>query len=79
MEARKPELHAVSPPVQHFPRDFSDLDGALKRRQEMEESSSSDSQTHDYDKVAGTRLTLQKEQFRALKCNKGQVHFFFYT
>ncbi|XP_075903069.1 GRAM domain-containing protein 2B isoform X2 [Nelusetta ayraudi] len=37
----------------NFPGDFSDLDGALRqRRQGMEESSSSDSQTHDYDKVS---------------------------
>ncbi|XP_070820054.1 GRAM domain-containing protein 2B [Chaetodon trifascialis] len=36
-----------------FPGDFSDLDGAVRqRRQEMEESSSSDSQTHDYEKIA---------------------------
>nr|XP_046241771.1 GRAM domain-containing protein 2B isoform X2 [Scatophagus argus]XP_046241772.1 GRAM domain-containing protein 2B isoform X2 [Scatophagus argus] len=36
-----------------FAGDFSDLDGAVRqRRQEMEESSSSDSQTHDYDKIA---------------------------
>ncbi|XP_037535902.1 GRAM domain-containing protein 2B [Nematolebias whitei] len=37
-----------------FPlRDFSELDGALRqRRQEVEESSSSDSQAPDYDKIA---------------------------
>ncbi|KAG7490839.1 hypothetical protein JOB18_043031 [Solea senegalensis] len=37
-----------------FPGDFTDLDGAVRqRRQEMEEeSSSSDSQTPDYDKIA---------------------------
>lgn len=36
-----------------FPGDFSDLDGAVRqRRQELEESSSSDSQTHDYEKIA---------------------------
>ncbi|XP_029915579.1 GRAM domain-containing protein 2B [Myripristis murdjan] len=36
-----------------FPADFSDLDGAVRqRRQDMEESSSSDSQTPDYDKLA---------------------------
>ncbi|XP_040012023.1 GRAM domain-containing protein 2B isoform X7 [Xiphias gladius] len=36
-----------------FPGDFSDLDGAVRqRRQEMEESSSSDSQTPDYEKLA---------------------------
>ncbi|XP_076586603.1 GRAM domain-containing protein 2B [Chaetodon auriga] len=36
-----------------FSGDFSDLDGAVRqRRQEMEESSSSDSQTHDYEKIA---------------------------
>ncbi|XP_070760638.1 GRAM domain-containing protein 2B [Enoplosus armatus] len=36
-----------------FAGDFSDLDGAVRqRRQEMEESSSSDSQTPDYDKIA---------------------------
>ncbi|XP_018529258.1 GRAM domain-containing protein 2B isoform X2 [Lates calcarifer] len=36
-----------------FSGDFSDLDGAVRqRRQEMEESSSSDSQTPDYDKIA---------------------------
>ncbi|XP_030272390.1 GRAM domain-containing protein 2B isoform X3 [Sparus aurata] len=36
-----------------FPGDFGDLDGAVRqRRQEMEESSSSDSQTHDYEKIA---------------------------
>ncbi|XP_074527427.1 GRAM domain-containing protein 2B isoform X2 [Halichoeres trimaculatus] len=45
-----------SPLSPHFPLnfsgEFSDLDGALRqRRQEMEESSSSDSQTHDYDKI----------------------------
>lgn len=37
----------------NFSGDFSDLDGAVRqRRQEMEESSSSDSQTHDYEKIA---------------------------
>ncbi|XP_063754358.1 GRAM domain-containing protein 2B isoform X2 [Eleginops maclovinus] len=37
-----------------FPGEFYDLDVAVKqRRQEMEESSSSDSQTPDYDKTAG--------------------------
>ncbi|XP_045891340.1 GRAM domain-containing protein 2B isoform X4 [Micropterus dolomieu] len=36
-----------------FPGDFSDLDGAVRqRRQEMEESSSSDSQTPDYEKIS---------------------------
>ncbi|XP_026200152.1 GRAM domain-containing protein 2B isoform X2 [Anabas testudineus] len=36
-----------------FPVDFSELDGAVRqRRHEMEESSSSDSQTPDYDKIA---------------------------
>ncbi|XP_061116625.1 GRAM domain-containing protein 2B [Conger conger] len=36
-----------------FSRDFSDLDGTVRqRRQEMEESSSSGSQTPDYDKMA---------------------------
>ncbi|KAG7219789.1 hypothetical protein INR49_011523 [Caranx melampygus] len=36
-----------------FSGDFMDLDGAVRqRRQEMEESSSSDSQTPDYDKMA---------------------------
>ncbi|XP_044053013.1 GRAM domain-containing protein 2B isoform X2 [Siniperca chuatsi] len=36
-----------------FPGEFSDLDGAvIQRRQEMEESSSSDSQTPDYEKIA---------------------------
>ncbi|XP_036952784.1 GRAM domain-containing protein 2B isoform X1 [Acanthopagrus latus] len=36
-----------------FPGDFGDLDGAVRqRRQEMEESSSSDSQTQDYEKIA---------------------------
>ncbi|XP_070690513.1 GRAM domain-containing protein 2B [Pempheris klunzingeri] len=36
-----------------FAGDFSDLDGAVRqRRQEMEESSSSDSQTPDYEKIA---------------------------
>ncbi|XP_068167412.1 GRAM domain-containing protein 2B isoform X2 [Antennarius striatus] len=36
-----------------FPGDFSDLDGAIgQRRQDLEESSSSDSQTHDYEKIA---------------------------
>nr|XP_020450916.1 GRAM domain-containing protein 3 [Monopterus albus] len=36
-----------------FSGDFSDLDGAVRqRRQEMEESSSSDSQTPDYEKIA---------------------------
>uniref|UniRef100_A0A667WQW1 GRAM domain containing 2B n=1 Tax=Myripristis murdjan TaxID=586833 RepID=A0A667WQW1_9TELE len=40
---------------QRSPR--SDLDGAVRqRRQDMEESSSSDSQTPDYDKLAGTPL-----------------------
>ncbi|XP_029017062.1 GRAM domain-containing protein 2B isoform X3 [Betta splendens] len=35
-----------------FPVDFTDLDGAVRqRRQEMEESSSSDSQTPDYHKI----------------------------
>ncbi|XP_053182155.1 GRAM domain-containing protein 2B isoform X2 [Scomber japonicus] len=46
-----------SPRSPHFPLafsgNFSDLDGAVRqRRQEMEESSSSDSQTPDYDKIA---------------------------
>lgn len=41
-----------------FPGDFSDLDGAVtQRRQEMEESSSSDSQTHDYEKIAGITVS----------------------
>ncbi|KAK2838137.1 hypothetical protein Q5P01_015349 [Channa striata] len=36
-----------------FSGDFSDLDGAVRqKRQEMEESSSSDSQTADYEKIA---------------------------
>lgn len=53
------------PPVQNFPGDFSELDGALRqRRQELEESSSSDSQAHDYDKVSGSRLTQQQQQQR---------------
>ncbi|KAM7391039.1 hypothetical protein PAMP_021756 [Pampus punctatissimus] len=39
-----------------FSGDFSDLDGAVRqRRQEMEESSSSDSQTPDYEKIAAHR------------------------
>ncbi|XP_053726736.1 GRAM domain-containing protein 2B isoform X1 [Synchiropus splendidus] len=47
-----------SPHSPRFPRnftgDFCDLDGAVRqRRQEMEESSSSDSQTPDYEKIAG--------------------------
>lgn len=46
-----------SPRSPHFPLsfsgDFSDLDGAVRQRmQEMEESSSSDSQTPDYEKIA---------------------------
>ncbi|XP_053726738.1 GRAM domain-containing protein 2B isoform X2 [Synchiropus splendidus] len=46
-----------SPHSPRFPRnftgDFCDLDGAVRqRRQEMEESSSSDSQTPDYEKIA---------------------------
>lgn len=46
--------HAVCESLQSFSGDFSDLDGAVRqRRQEMEESSSSDSQTPDYDKIAG--------------------------
>ncbi|XP_040012017.1 GRAM domain-containing protein 2B isoform X2 [Xiphias gladius] len=45
-----------------FPGDFSDLDGAVRqRRQEMEESSSSDSQTPDYEKLAG--ITSQPTKF----------------
>lgn len=40
--------------LKSFPGDLSDLDGAVRqRRQEMEESSSSDSQTPDYEKIAG--------------------------
>lgn len=42
--------------MKNCPGDFSDLDGALgQRRQEMEESSSSDSQIQDYDKMTGNR------------------------
>ncbi|XP_017283269.1 GRAM domain-containing protein 2B [Kryptolebias marmoratus] len=43
-----------SPLSPHFPlRDFHDLDGAVRqRRQEVEESSSSDSQVPDYNKIA---------------------------
>lgn len=44
----------VSCGLQDFSRDFSDLDGVVQqRRQEMMESSSSGSQTPDYDKLAG--------------------------
>ncbi|XP_034086182.1 GRAM domain-containing protein 2B isoform X2 [Gymnodraco acuticeps] len=40
--------------LESFPGEFCDLDVAVRqRRQEMEESSSSDSQTPDYDKRAG--------------------------
>ncbi|KAM9391771.1 LOW QUALITY PROTEIN: GRAM domain-containing protein 2B [Pholidichthys leucotaenia] len=43
-----------SPLLPHFPLiEFSDLDGAVRqKRQKMEESSSSDSQAPDYDKIA---------------------------
>lgn len=40
--------------LQDFSGDFSDLDGTVRqRRQDMEESSSSGSQTPDYEKMAG--------------------------
>nr|XP_019937218.1 PREDICTED: GRAM domain-containing protein 3 isoform X4 [Paralichthys olivaceus] len=50
-----------------FSGDFSDLDGVVQqRRQEMMESSSSDSQTPDYDKITGsakpTRVVTLKEK-----------------
>lgn len=45
--------------LQDFSRDFSDLDGVVQqRRQEMMESSSSGSQTPDYDKIPGVCSTL---------------------
>ncbi|XP_073321700.1 GRAM domain-containing protein 2B isoform X2 [Pagrus major] len=47
-----------------FPGDFGDLDGAVRqRRQEMEESSSSDSQTHDYEKIAGITTNQSETGF----------------
>ncbi|XP_036952786.1 GRAM domain-containing protein 2B isoform X3 [Acanthopagrus latus] len=46
-------LMSVCLHLESFPGDFGDLDGAVRqRRQEMEESSSSDSQTQDYEKIA---------------------------
>lgn len=40
--------------LQDFSGDFSDLDGVVQqRRQDMTESSSSGSQTPDYDKISG--------------------------
>lgn len=45
--------------LQDFSRDFSDLDGVVQqRRQEMMESSSSGSQTPDYDKITGVCTVL---------------------
>lgn len=45
--------------LQDFSRDFSDLDGVVQqRRQEMMESSSSGSQTPDYDKITGVCSTI---------------------
>lgn len=47
-------LFLVCVSLKRFPGVFSDLDGALRqRRQEMEDSSSSDSQTLDYEKIPG--------------------------
>ncbi|XP_034997353.1 GRAM domain-containing protein 2B isoform X3 [Hippoglossus stenolepis] len=44
-----------------FSRDFSDLDGVVQqRRQEMMESSSSGSQTPDYDKITGSAKPTQR-------------------
>lgn len=52
--------------VKNFPGDFSDLDGPVRqRRQDLEESSSSDSQTPDYEKIAGTTAQLTKQQLRS--------------
>ncbi|KAM8759795.1 GRAM domain-containing protein 2B isoform 3-T3 [Acanthopagrus schlegelii] len=46
-------LMSVCLHLESFPGDFGDHDGAVRqRRQEMEESSSSDSQTQDYEKIA---------------------------
>lgn len=49
--------------LQDFSGDFSDLDGVVQqRRQEMMESSSSGSQTPDYDKITGV-CSLRSSSF----------------
>ncbi|XP_034027053.1 GRAM domain-containing protein 2B [Thalassophryne amazonica] len=46
-----------------FPADFSDLDGTARHQsQEMEESSSSDSQTPTDDKIAGSHVVINSKE-----------------
>ncbi|XP_040012022.1 GRAM domain-containing protein 2B isoform X6 [Xiphias gladius] len=53
-----------------FPGDFSDLDGAVRqRRQEMEESSSSDSQTPDYEKLAESEVVIESRTLKLVSLN----------
>uniref|UniRef100_A0A3Q3EL65 GRAM domain containing 2B n=1 Tax=Labrus bergylta TaxID=56723 RepID=A0A3Q3EL65_9LABR len=54
----------------NFTGDFTDLDGAVRqRRQEMEESSSSDSQTPDYDKIAGSDVVINTRTLKPISLN----------
>ncbi|KAM6931352.1 GRAM domain-containing protein 2B [Xenentodon cancila] len=61
-----------SPGSPRFPlRDFSGLDGVMRqRRQETEESSSSDSQAPDYERIAG--ITIREQQHKAKKQHMNQ-------
>uniref|UniRef100_A0A667WQV5 GRAM domain containing 2B n=1 Tax=Myripristis murdjan TaxID=586833 RepID=A0A667WQV5_9TELE len=60
---------------QRSPR--SDLDGAVRqRRQDMEESSSSDSQTPDYDKLAGSS---RRDEERRQRHTHTYNHFLIYS
>ncbi|XP_069379384.1 GRAM domain-containing protein 2B isoform X4 [Paralichthys olivaceus] len=53
-----------------FSGDFIDLDGAVRqRRQEMEESSSSDSQTPEYEKIAGSEVVIDSRTLKHVSLN----------
>lgn len=69
-------------PIVHCPacvlQDFSDLDGVLQqRRQEMLESSSSGSQTPDYEKINGTNSSadtaITDERLGFKHCNSQEL------
>lgn len=64
-------VHISCSSVKNFPGDFSDLDGPVRqRRQDLEESSSSDSQTHDDEKIAGTTAQLNKAAAQESRVSK---------
>ncbi|XP_030291842.1 GRAM domain-containing protein 2B-like isoform X2 [Sparus aurata] len=58
-----------------FSRDFSDLDGVVQqRRQEMMESSSSGSQTPDYDKITGSAKPTRRDMLKDKSSQPMSLH-----